>query len=700
MQSSTIGHRLETLQDGLTTFCHGERVPVPLVATKIGIRIAAGVAIVSTIRNFRNAETNPIEAVMTFPVGFDAVVTGLSATIDGRRMVGVAKEKSQARATYEAALDEGRLSVLHEETLRGIHILSVGALPSGAEVEVALEQVFPLSAAGGLPFLRLPMTAGQVYGTSPFLPSDDLVVAEGIKHEAALTITLDQGAAVMDGQVLALDTPVQIVLDRALELLIEGGKFSTLQGRAADGRSVELSLEAVAGEDVDLDLHILVDRSGSTGSIIRDGSISVWQAMRDGLIFELEAMGPSDRVTLWQFDSDSQYIGAAKGGDCASLPMMLEGPRGGTELAGAIRAAIGKGAIDILVLTDGQTWAHMVEGLKGEAARISAILAGPSSFDANIGHLCALTGGQVLYAPGRDVASTLRTAFAALRKPGSIVEGEVSSHGPDHLTALRGGVTIEATWLADPKPDVDATSDAIGRFASALSLPLLEAEAAEVWARAHSLCTHSTSLIIVDEAGEATEGFSRIRKVPLMKSHAFSQGSRDVMMSAESSASYDLPSAMFPRRRSMSFGITAKNTSESGQLKSRKDFSAEEHAGTPDDLMKRPRKPETIPRLLAQGKDQRHNPYILPFRGFSWDVYGDALLASDFSPLNDAQIDAVEEVAAQIISNKRWQSPSPDRDAQAKILALGLIASCISDRVAARFSRRALKNAPEWVKAN
>lgn len=698
MQSSTIGHRLETLQDGLTTFCHGERVPVPLVATKIGIRIAAGVAIVSTIRNFRNAETNPIEAVMTFPVGFDAVVTGLSATIDGRRMVGVAKEKSQARATYEAALDEGRLSVLHEETLRGIHILSVGALPAGAEVEVALEQVFPLSAAGALPFLRLPMTAGQVYGTSPFLPSDDLVVAEGIKHEAALTITLDQGAAVMDGQVLALDTPVQIVLDRALELLIEGGKFSTLQGRAADGRSVELSLEAVAGEDVDLDLHILVDRSGSTGSMIRDGSISVWQGMRDGLIFELEAMGPSDRVTLWQFDSDGQYIGAGKGGDCASLPMMLEGPRGGTELAGAIRAALGKGAKDILVLTDGQTWAHMVEGLKGEAARISAILAGPNSFDANIGHLCALTGGQVLYAPGRDVASTLRTAFAALRKPGSIVEGEVSSHGPDHLTALRGGVTIEATWRADQEPEVDATSDAIGRFASALSLPLLEAEAAEVWAQAHSLCTHSTSLIIVDEAGEATEGFSRIRKVPLMKSHAFSQGSRDVMMSTESSASYDLPSAMFPHRRSMSFGMTAKNTSESGQLKSRKDFSAEEHAGTPHDLMKRPRKPETLRRLLAHGKDQRHNPYILPFRSFSWDVYGDALMASDFSPLNDAQIDAVEEVAAQIISDKRWQSPSPDRDAQAKILALGLIASCISDRVADRFSRRALKNAPEWVR--
>ena len=698
MQSSTFGHSLETLQDGLTTFFQGERVPVPLVATKIDIRIAAGVAIVSMIRNFRNAETTPIEAVMTFPVGFDAVVTGLAATIDGRRMVGVAKEKAEARETYETALDEGRLSVLHEEALRGIHILSVGALPAGAEVEVALEQVIPLADAGGVPFLRLPMTAGQVYRTSPFLPSDDLVVAEGVHHEAALTITLDQGSAVMDGQVLAPETSTTIVLDRALECVIEGGEFSTLQGRAADGRSVALSLKAVEGNDVDLDLHILVDRSGSTRSPVRERDVSVWQAMRDGLASELGKMRPSDRITLWQFDSDCQYLGTATGGDCASLPNRVEPPRGGTELAGAIRAALDKGAKDILLLTDGQTWAHMVEGLKGEAARISAILAGPNSFDANIGHLCALTGGQVLYAPGHDVAPTLRTAFAALRKPGSVVEGEVSAHGPDHLTALRCGVTIEATWLAVQEPELNTTSDAIGRFASALSLPLLEAEAAETWARAHSLCTHSTSLVLVDDAGEATEGFSRIRKVPLMEARTFSPSSQDMMMSADVSASYDRSVKRFSQKPSVRFGVNATDAAGSGQPASQEFFSAYKRAGTPDGSMKKMRKRETLPSLLAHGKDQGRNPYILPFHGFSWDVYGDALLASDFSPLNSDQIDAVEKVAALILSDKQWKTSSADRDAQAKIIALGLIASCISERVAERFSRRALKNAPEWVR--
>lgn len=181
MQGIAIGHRLETLQDGLTTFSQGEHIAVPLMATKIDVRILSGIAIVRTVRSFRNAEEKPIEAVMTFPVGFDAVVTGLAATIDGRRMIGEAKAKSVARETYEDALDEGRLSVLHEEVLRGIHVLSIGALAPDAEVEVELEQTIPLIAAAGMPFLRLPTTAGQIYGTSPLIW---LFIYSTLHHEA------------------------------------------------------------------------------------------------------------------------------------------------------------------------------------------------------------------------------------------------------------------------------------------------------------------------------------------------------------------------------------------------------------------------------------------------------------------------------------------------------------------------------------
>jgi ribosomal 30S subunit maturation factor RimM len=41
-------------------------------------------------------------------------------------------------------------------------------------------------------------------------------------------------------------------------------------------------------------------------------------------------------------------------------------PAGGTELAGAVQKLLDFGAQDILVLKDGQTWAHAVEELKSK----------------------------------------------------------------------------------------------------------------------------------------------------------------------------------------------------------------------------------------------------------------------------------------------------------------------------------------------
>ena len=695
MQATSLGHRLETLHDGLTTFRDGEPVPMPLMATAISIRVVSGLAFVRTTRCFRNGEENPIEAVMTFPVGFDAVVTGLVATIDGRRMIGVAKERAEARETYEAALDAGKLSVLHEEALRGIHILSVGALPPGAEVLVELEQAVPLTDVGGVPFLRLPMTAGQLYGTSPLLPSDDFVTAD-VRQIATLSVTVDAGRAMLHGQTLTSDQPLEIVLDRAAELRIEGGSFGQLIGTAADGRTVSLTLEPVGSGDAALDLHVIVDRSGSTNDPVQDGTVSVWQAMRDGLAAELVTMRVTDRITLWQFDSDCQFLGAARGPACKTLVEKLEGPRGGTELAGAIRAALAKGARDILVLTDGQTWAHMVEDLKGEGQRISAVLVGPQSLDANIGHLCALTGGQVLYAPGRDVASALRSTFAALRQVGAAVQGQITEAGPTTITALRGGVRLHAEWSAQQQ-EATADSDAIGRFAAALALPLLSTGQAEAFARAHSLCTHITSLVLVDEAGEATEGFSRMRKVPLMAS--MSSGPLAL-------------ARMAPETHSTSFSIPRMRP---GGIPSPEALIGRSHASVPPNRVRlevdprgaqsirqtraAPSREGALRRILDWLRREKKTSDLTEFDGFAWDTHGDALLAGDLTMLDVGQIAVVNEFTQRILARfaELGATSALIGNTSILVLGLGLIARQSAERIAERFARRALKDAPPWL---
>lgn len=701
MQGRALGHRLDTLHDGLTTFRNGEPAPMPLLHTEIGVRILAGLAIVRTTRKFSNAEETPIEAILTFPVGFDAAVTELAATIDGRRLLGVAKEAAEARETYETALDEGRLSVLHEEALRGIHVLSVGALPPGAQVTIELEQVVPLSNVGGAPFLRLPMTAGQIYGTSPLLPADDLVSAQGVRHDAVLRVTTAGGIAVMDGKALPVDSPVEGTLDHAIELRIDGGLFGNLNGCAADGRSVEVSLQAAADTDAPLDLHIIVDRSGSTNGQVRDGGVSVWEAMRAGLVAELAALNSADRVALWQFDDGCESLGVARGTEAARLVSKLQGPGGGTELAGAIRKALRASAKDILVLTDGQTWAHMVDELKAEGPRISAILVGPGSLDANIGHLCAITGGQVLFAPGRDVASSLRTAFKALRNRARAIEGKTSNDVPISLTSRRGGVNINVTWHDSKVIEAGSTEVAIGRFAASLALPLLDASATEAWSRAHSLCTHTTSLVLVDEIGEASEGFSRMRKVPLMA--AVSPEALSRPQSALHHSSSSRGGAMMSMSMSMSsMGPSARvsRMSKSRRLNSAptaKWMGSVDGAGSLQPMQDRGVSKGFLAGLLAKFRSKQRQPVEALFSGFAWDVWGDSLLTGDISSLTAEQQNAVLEIEDKLQDFCSAEGREFDVIMPFRIYALGFIARLANDRLGDRFAKRALKNMPAWL---
>ena len=122
------------------------------------------------------------------------------------------------------------------------------------------------------------------------------------------------------------------------------------------------------------------------------------------------------------------------------------------------------------------------------------------------------------FGAGRDVGSSLRSAFAGLRVSGEPIQGQVTKSGPKNLTCRRGGVNIRAEWLKDAKtlenPDM---AQSVGRYAAALALPLMGDVAAEAWARSHSLCTHMTSLVLVDDAGEVSQGFSQMRKLPMME---------------------------------------------------------------------------------------------------------------------------------------------------------------------------------------
>src|SRR5206468_11357653 len=144
------------------------------IATRFDVAIAGGLAEVATRRTFRNDEGESIEATLTFPVPVHATLFALEARIAGRLLTARAEARKQARETYESALDRGKSAVLHEEVLRGVHMLSVGHIPPGAEVAVSARWAMSLTQVEGSSRLRIPLTVGDVYGRSGLPDSDEL----------------------------------------------------------------------------------------------------------------------------------------------------------------------------------------------------------------------------------------------------------------------------------------------------------------------------------------------------------------------------------------------------------------------------------------------------------------------------------------------------------------------------------------------
>jgi hypothetical protein len=670
MSALALGHPISTLCDGVVGFVKGERTIIPLRAMRIAIEIKQGLAVITTTRSFRNDEPVPIEAVLSFPVPFDSVMTGLRAIIDGRTLVAKAEPKTQARKSYEEALDRGKTAVLHEEALPGVHVLSVGQLGPDQSVEVVAELAMPLSMVDGVPFLRIPTTVGQLYGASPLLPSDDLAVAGNALRNAELSICADSGSPrLLAGRAVDKEATT-IPLDRAIEISVPGAHFGAREGYDAKGRVVRLSLTPAAAGEGKFEAAVLFDRSGSTGALISEDEgfpedhtvgATVWDAMRSGLVKALAELRPADRVALWQFDDTCQLLGESSGSDAAALALKLEEPTGGTELGAAIETVIAAGSRDVLVLTDGQTWASEVHSAAARGYRISAVLVGPASLDATIGHLASITGGQIFAALRYDVGSAVRSAIASMRCPAAPLAGTVSNGEPTSLSAMRAGICVELAWDA---ASTDHPADAVGRYASSLALPLLDEPQATSLAVQHGLCSHLTSLVLVDEEGRALDGLPEMRKVPLAATYL----AHEIVRECSASAFGDLNDAM---------GFVEAYAADAGESY-QADVSGWHETDRPT-------------RFYRQaGPDWR------PASEIDWDRLANALLAEDLSGLTEPQREAVLRLAGS--------KPIVDLAAAIQVnpvqIAIALLAETTQNRMAQRLARRVLGKAPSSLLAS
>ena len=511
MTTTALGYPLNTLRDGVVGFVDKEPYAQPSVTTDVKISVERGFATILTSRTFCHDERSSIEAILTFPAPFEAVLTSLKVKIDERELTAIAQGKVTARETYEDALDRGKTAILHEEAMRGVHVLSIGQLASGVKATVLTQMVMPLANLGETPTLRFPFTISQIYGASPLLPSDDLITGRTKNDYATITLHVDAGRAIVDGKAVEAQT-FSHSLAKGLFVTFPESSFGLIEGHDAQGRRVSLSMAPLPSTtDKTLNISILFDRSGSTA---QDSgcSKSIWQAMHEGLAHALKSLRQGDRIALWDFDEECRHLGAATGSDAHGLIKRIGEPNGGTELGAALEKVVSHSKGDILVLTDGNSWRTEVHKASQLGRRITSVLVGENSFEAMIGRLASLTGGQIFAAAGNDVTSAINSALNSLRDQSSAIDGDLQEDRPLSLRTTRSGVKIDVHWS-----EVTQNScDTIGRYAAALSLPLMSESSAEAFALSHDLCTHLTSLVIVDEAGTTSTDIPLVRKLPLI----------------------------------------------------------------------------------------------------------------------------------------------------------------------------------------
>jgi hypothetical protein len=111
------------------------------------------------------------------------------------------------------------------------------------------------------------------------------------------------------------------------------------------------------------------------------------------------------------------------------------------------------------------------------------------------------------------IGDALEVAIGSLRGPSE-------RPGPagatlDRVRVVRGNAVLEEWHAVTGRSSGARQYRSVAAMAASLALPVLDKERAALLEEAEGLVTHLTSLMLVDEEGEALEGIPAIRKIAL-----------------------------------------------------------------------------------------------------------------------------------------------------------------------------------------
>ena len=546
-----------------------EGAAIPLQGVSARGRLRGLLFELTVEQSYANPSDRNVEAVYTFPLPHRAVFLGLEVELGGRTLAAQAVRTDRAHREYEQALDRGDSAVLLEQASDGLYTASLGNLMPGERAVIRYRYAELLAPAQGLLRLAIPTVIAPRYGQAgqalqphqvpgveltaayPFALAVDIegalaaVPVECPTHRVSVeagpgrtTVTLAPGAELDRDFVLVLPVPDGV----ALPVTEPDG-----DGHVA---LVSFTPQLPVPASAPVALELLVDCSGSMGGD------SIAQARR-ALQGVLGQLGEGDRVSLTRFGSSvddvTRGLVPATPHRLASLRRQvaqIDADLGGTELPGALRHVVGRGAAGsaVLLVTDGEVWAieQALEAVARAGHRLFVVAVGSAPVESLARLIAERTGGACEFVtPGEDVEAAVLRMARRIREPVWTLREVRWPGGPQWTAplppALFSGDTVhllagfdglpagevelvvadaEGRQIPSRAPLAAAVSEAgvLARVAAARRLAALEDEAAAELAERYQLASRFTAFVVTvaRAAGEQAQALPELRAVPQM----------------------------------------------------------------------------------------------------------------------------------------------------------------------------------------
>ncbi|MCC6807138.1 MAG: VWA domain-containing protein [Deltaproteobacteria bacterium] len=134
-----------------------------MLGVAVNAKITGLVAEVTVEQSFKNAFSEPLEATYIFPLPDRAATNRLVMTVAGREIVGILKERGEAREEFDRAIATGHRAAIAEEERPGVFTMRVGNLMPKEVAKVTLTMTVPLVFEDGEGTLRFPLVVAPRY---------------------------------------------------------------------------------------------------------------------------------------------------------------------------------------------------------------------------------------------------------------------------------------------------------------------------------------------------------------------------------------------------------------------------------------------------------------------------------------------------------------------------------------------------------